>query len=96
MQTFEDSYSSTTLAEFFQNPGPRPNQIINHDMYSTLVLLAAIQPLSHRSSQTPFDDAMICNIITDLKTIRSTYEGFLSGTVGGLFDNPRPPELNNS
>ena len=82
------------MAGFFQHPGPRPNQIINYDMLSTLVWLAAIQLI--RNSQTPFDDAMICNIITDLKTIRSTYKGFSSGTVGGLFDNPRPPEVNNS
>ena len=89
-QAFEVPYSSTTLAGFFQHPGPRPNQIINYDMLSTLVWLAAIQLISYRNSQTPFDDAMI------LKTIRSTYKGFLFGTVGGLFDNQRPPEVNNS
>ena len=82
MQAFEGSYCSTTLAEFFQHPGP--NQMINNDMYSTLMCLAAIQPFSHRNSQTPFDDAMICDIITDLKTIQSTYKGFLFGTVGGV------------
>ena len=69
---------------------------VNYDMLSTLVWLAAIQLISYRNSQTLFDDAMICNIITDLKTIRSTYKGFLFWTVGGLFDNPRPPEVNNS
>ena len=96
-QAFEVPYSSTTLAGFFHHqPGPRPNQIINNDMYSTLVWLAAIQLISYRNSQTPFDDAMICNIITDFKTIRSSYKGFLIGTVGGLFDNPRPPEIINS
>ena len=60
-QAFEVPYSSTTLSGFFHNPGPRPNQMINYDMYSTLVWLAAIQLISYRNSQTPFDDAMICN-----------------------------------
>ena len=95
-QAFEVPYSSTTLSGFFHNPGPRPNQIINYDMYSTLVWLAAIQLISYRNSQTPFDNAMICNIITDFKTIWSSYKGFIIGTVGGLFDNPRPPEVNKS
>ena len=79
---------------FSDQPLSPKSRLIN--MYSTLVWLAAIQLISYRNSQTPFDNAMICNIITDFKTIRSSYKGFIIGTVGGLFDNPRPPEVNKS
>ena len=92
-QAFEVPYSSTTLAGFFHHqPGPRPNPIINNNMTSTLVWLAAIQLISYRNLQTPFDSLMIHKIISDLKTIRSAKKGLIIGTVGGLFDNPRPPE----
>ena len=93
-QAFEVPYSSTTLAGFFHHqPGPRPNPILNNNVTSTLVWLAVIQLISYRNLQTPFDGLMIQRIISDLKTIRSATKGLIIGTVGGLFDNPRPPEI---
>ena len=92
-QAFEVPYSSTTMAGFFHHQsGPRPNPIINSNMHSTLVWLAVIQLISYRNQQTPFDDLMIHKIISGFKTIRSANKGLQIGTVGGLFDNPRPPE----
>ena len=91
-QAFEVPNSSITLAGFFHQPGPRPNPIINEKITSILVWLAAIQLISYRNLQTPFDETMIYKIISDLKTIRSVNKGLQTGTVVGLFDLPRPPE----
>ena len=91
-QAFEVPNSSITLAGFFHQPGPRPNPIINEKITSILVWLAAIQLISYRNLQTPFDGTMIYKIISDLKTIWSVNKGLQTGTVVGLFDLPRPPE----
>ena len=91
-QSFEVPNSSITLAGFFHQPGPIRNPIINDNMTSTLVWLAAIQLISYRNQQTPFDETMIYKIISELKTIQSVNKGLQIGTVVGLFDLPRPPE----